>query len=201
MRSFRLLALASLAAVTAASAAAAATSGTDTGPLAHASLARATLAPDPVPEPGPAYGLAAGARRALEVRRQAEFELWVFTSLLAEAQRQAAFAAWVGTASQQAGSPAPSYSASRHQPAPGGGGGGGGGGGDRFAQIRQCESGGNYSTNTGNGYYGAYQFSLSTWRSLGYSGLPSDAPPSVQDQAAQQLAARSGFGQWPVCGR
>lgn len=49
--------------------------------------------------------------------------------------------------------------------------------------LRTCESGGNYSDNTGNGYYGAYQFSLGTWERLGYSGLPSSAPPSVQDSA------------------
>jgi hypothetical protein len=68
-----------------------------------------------------------------------------------------------------------------------------------FAALRECESGDNYSDNTGNGYYGAYQFSLQTWQGLGYSGLPSDAAPSVQDQAAQQLQARSGWGQWPAC--
>jgi resuscitation-promoting factor RpfA len=71
---------------------------------------------------------------------------------------------------------------------------------DIFSQIRSCESGGNYATNTGNGYYGAYQFTQGTWNSLGYSGLPSDASPATQDAAAAQLAARSGFGQWPVCG-
>jgi hypothetical protein len=71
---------------------------------------------------------------------------------------------------------------------------------DVFSNIRQCESGGNYATNTGNGYYGAYQFTQGTWNSLGYSGLPSDASPATQDAAAAQLAARSGFGQWPVCG-
>jgi len=71
---------------------------------------------------------------------------------------------------------------------------------DVFSNIRQCESGGNYSTNTGNGYYGAYQFTQGTWNSLGYSGLPSDASAATQDAAAAQLAARSGFGQWPVCG-
>src|SRR5450432_3762141 len=71
---------------------------------------------------------------------------------------------------------------------------------DVFSSIRQCESGGNYSTNTGNGYYGAYQFTQATWNSLGYSGVPSDASPATQDAAAAQLAARSGFGQWPVCG-
>ena len=70
-----------------------------------------------------------------------------------------------------------------------------------WAGLRQCESGGNYADNTGNGYYGAYQFSLSTWHGLGFPGLPSDAPPAVQDQAAQQLQARSGWGQWPACSR
>ncbi|MHB1988734.1 MAG: transglycosylase family protein [Acidimicrobiales bacterium] len=66
-------------------------------------------------------------------------------------------------------------------------------------ELRICESGDNYATNTGNGYYGAYQFSLQTWYGLGYSGLPSDAPPAVQDEAAAQLQARSGWYQWPQC--
>jgi len=70
---------------------------------------------------------------------------------------------------------------------------------DVWAALRQCESGGNYADNTGNGYYGAYQFSLGTWQGLGMSGLPSDAPPAVQDQAARDLQARSGWGQWPAC--
>jgi hypothetical protein len=68
-----------------------------------------------------------------------------------------------------------------------------------WAALRECESGDDYSENSGNGYYGAYQFSEQTWQGLGYSGLPSDAAPSVQDQAAQQLQARSGWGQWPAC--
>jgi len=71
--------------------------------------------------------------------------------------------------------------------------------GDVWAELRQCESGGNYAENTGNGFYGAYQFAPGTWTGLGYSGLPSDAPPAVQDAAAQQLQARSGWGQWPAC--
>jgi hypothetical protein len=65
--------------------------------------------------------------------------------------------------------------------------------------LRECESGNNYQSDTGNGYYGAYQFALSTWLALGFSGLPSQAPPSVQDQAAEELLARAGWGQWPVC--
>jgi hypothetical protein len=66
-------------------------------------------------------------------------------------------------------------------------------------ELRVCESGDNYSADTGNGYYGAYQFSLSTWYGLGFTGLPSQAPPAVQDRAAQELQATSGWAQWPEC--
>jgi len=68
-----------------------------------------------------------------------------------------------------------------------------------FYRLRQCESGDNYQDNTGNGYYGAYQFSMSTWEGLGYSGLPSDAPPPEQDQAAVRLQQADGWRAWPAC--
>lgn len=70
-----------------------------------------------------------------------------------------------------------------------------------WLELRNCESNDNYADDTGNGYYGAYQFSVSTWQNLGFSGLPSDAPPAQQDQAAQELEARSGWSQWPSCAR
>jgi hypothetical protein len=70
-----------------------------------------------------------------------------------------------------------------------------------WARLRECESRGNYAEDTGNGYYGAYQFSLGTWESLGLSGLPSNAPSTEQDHAAQVLQARTGWGQWPACSR
>ena len=70
---------------------------------------------------------------------------------------------------------------------------------DGFAKIRACESGNRYTLNTGNGYYGAYQFSLGTWEGLGYSGLPSEAPASTQDAAAYRLFQRGGWGAWPEC--
>ena len=70
-----------------------------------------------------------------------------------------------------------------------------------WAKLRRCESGGRYDINTGNGFYGAYQFVPRTWRSLGYPGLPHEAPPEMQDEAARKLQARSGWGQWPVCSR
>lgn len=61
-------------------------------------------------------------------------------------------------------------------------------------KLRTCESGGNYQTNTGNGYYGAYQFSLSTWHRLGYSGYPNEAPPTTQDTAIVINTNRSSGG-------
>ena len=65
---------------------------------------------------------------------------------------------------------------------------------DWLLKLRTCESGGNYQDNTGNGYYGAYQFSLGTWGRLGYSGLPSSAAPNVQDQAIIRNTLASGGG-------
>jgi Transglycosylase-like domain len=76
---------------------------------------------------------------------------------------------------------------------------GGGGAGGVWLELRQCESGDNYQANTGNGYYGAYQFSEATWVSLGYPGRPDLEPPAMQDQAAMRLQAQSGWGQWPAC--
>jgi hypothetical protein len=70
-----------------------------------------------------------------------------------------------------------------------------------WASLRRCESGGNYADDTGNGYYGAYQFTAGTWHSLGLDGLPSQAAPAVQDRAAEELQQRSGWGQWPGCSR
>jgi hypothetical protein len=73
--------------------------------------------------------------------------------------------------------------------------------GDVWARLRACESGGRYNINTGNGFYGAYQFHPRTWRGLGYPGLPHQASPEMQDEAARKLQARSGWGQWPACSR
>lgn len=76
---------------------------------------------------------------------------------------------------------------------------------DAFAQLRQCEAGGVYSRNSGNGFYGAYQFMYQTWQSVApdkwKNTYPHEAPPSVQDQAAATLQKRSGWGQWPACSK
>ena len=67
--------------------------------------------------------------------------------------------------------------------------------------IAACESGGNPSTNTGNGFYGKYQFTLSTWQSVGGSGNPAAASEAEQNKRAAILYARAGASPWPVCGR
>lgn len=70
-----------------------------------------------------------------------------------------------------------------------------------WAALANCESGGNPKAVDPSGtYYGLYQFSVSTWQSLGGSGLPSDASASEQTTRAELLYQRSGAGQWPVCG-
>ena len=67
--------------------------------------------------------------------------------------------------------------------------------------IAACESGGDPSTDTGNGFYGKYQFTKETWHSLGGRGSPAEAPEAEQDRRAAALYARAGSSPWPSCGR
>ncbi|MGV0835142.1 transglycosylase family protein [Mycolicibacterium thermoresistibile] len=66
--------------------------------------------------------------------------------------------------------------------------------------IAACESGGNWAINTGNGYYGGLQFSLSTWRSNGGSGMPHQASRAEQIRVAENTLRSQGIGAWPTCG-
>ncbi|MEO6203789.1 MAG: transglycosylase family protein [Mycobacteriales bacterium] len=70
-----------------------------------------------------------------------------------------------------------------------------------FAKLRQCESGDNYRINTGNGFYGAYQFDRGTWNGLGYPGRADQASPATQDEAARKLQSQRGWSPWPACSR
>ena len=72
-------------------------------------------------------------------------------------------------------------------------------GDDVWAKLAQCESGGNPGTNTGNGFYGMYQFTLETWQSLGGTGYPHEADAATQTAMAKKLQAQAGWGQWPGC--
>jgi hypothetical protein len=67
--------------------------------------------------------------------------------------------------------------------------------------IAACESGGNPATDTGNGFYGKYQFTLETWQSVGGSGNPARASEAEQDRRATMLYESAGASPWPVCGR
>jgi LysM repeat protein len=66
--------------------------------------------------------------------------------------------------------------------------------------IAQCESGGNWSINTGNGYYGGLQFDEGTWKSNGGTGNPANASRDEQIAVANRVAAARGTSPWPVCG-
>jgi uncharacterized protein YabE (DUF348 family) len=63
-------------------------------------------------------------------------------------------------------------------------------------KIAECESGGNWHINTGNGYYGGLQFSAATWHSVGGPGLPHEHSRETQIKYAKILQQRSGWGQW-----
>jgi len=67
-------------------------------------------------------------------------------------------------------------------------------------QLAQCESGGNWAINTGNGYYGGLQFNIGTWQAYGGSGLPSSASRETQIAIATKVRdASGGYGAWPAC--
>jgi peptidoglycan hydrolase-like protein with peptidoglycan-binding domain len=68
-------------------------------------------------------------------------------------------------------------------------------------RIAECESGGDPTMNTGNGYFGKYQFSRATWRSVGGRGNPARASEAEQDRRARRLYRREGTKPWPVCGK
>jgi len=69
-----------------------------------------------------------------------------------------------------------------------------------LSAVRWCESRGNYATNTGNGFFGAYQFTLPSWWSVGGRVMPHLASPPEQDYRAVRLLWVQGRGAWPVCG-
>lgn len=68
-------------------------------------------------------------------------------------------------------------------------------------RLAQCESHGNWSINTGNGYYGGLQFNLQTWRAYGGTGYPHQNSKSEQIRVAENLRSARGFQPWPACSR
>ena len=76
--------------------------------------------------------------------------------------------------------------------------------GQTWDRLAQCESGGNWAINTGNGYYGGLQFSASTWRAFGgtqYAPRAHQASRAEQIATAERTLAAQGWGAWPACSR
>ncbi len=71
----------------------------------------------------------------------------------------------------------------------------------QWDRLAQCESGGNWSINTGNGYYGGLQFDVSTWRAYGGSGRPDQNSRGEQIRVANNLHDARGWSPWPSCSR
>jgi resuscitation-promoting factor RpfE len=67
--------------------------------------------------------------------------------------------------------------------------------------VAACESGGNWGTATGNGYYGGLQFTMGTWHANGGSGSPHNASREEQIRVAENVLNTQGIGAWPVCGQ
>ena len=68
-------------------------------------------------------------------------------------------------------------------------------------KLAQCESGGNWRINSGNGYYGGIQFNAGTWRAYGGSGMPHHASKAQQIAVAERTLAAQGWNAWPSCSR
>lgn len=68
-------------------------------------------------------------------------------------------------------------------------------------QLAQCESGGKWNTNTGNGFSGGLQFTSSTWHANGGTGSPANASREQQIAVAERVLASQGWGAWPVCSK
>ncbi|MGV9667363.1 transglycosylase family protein [Nocardia niigatensis] len=66
--------------------------------------------------------------------------------------------------------------------------------------VVQCEAGGDWGADTGNGYFGGLQFSPYTWKAYGGTGNPADASREEQIRIAERILDRQGPGAWPSCG-
>jgi hypothetical protein len=116
-----------------------------------------------------------------------------------EAERQAEEARQAEAAQQRA------VAARQRQSAPAAAASSGGSvSGGVWDSMAQCESGGNWATNTGNGYYGGLQFAPGTWRAMGggaYAATADQATKAQQIEIAERVLAAQGWGAWPGCAR
>jgi LysM repeat protein len=75
------------------------------------------------------------------------------------------------------------------------------GGSGVWDRLAMCESTGNWNANTGNGFYGGLQFTPSSWRAVGGSGMPHNASKAEQIARAKKLQQLQGWGAWPACSK
>ena len=68
-----------------------------------------------------------------------------------------------------------------------------------WLDLAQCEAGGNWAANTGNGYYGGLQFSKGSWDGVGGTGYPHEHSRDTQIEMGRRLQAQQGWGAWPHC--
>jgi len=68
-------------------------------------------------------------------------------------------------------------------------------------QLAECESGGDWQINSGNGFYGGLQFTLTSWRAVGGTGYPHENSREEQILRAEILQDLQGWGAWPACAR
>jgi LysM repeat protein len=121
----------------------------------------------------------------------------VTPSLTHAAQAAAGAARPAPAAPARAAQAAPAQAAPAQSPGPASA------GGVNWSAIAACESGGNWATNTGNGFYGGLQFTEQTWLAYGggrYAPSANLATPAQQIAVAQRVLAGQGIGAWPVCG-
>lgn len=71
--------------------------------------------------------------------------------------------------------------------------------GSTWDALAQCESGGNWAINTGNGFSGGLQFTPQTWAAFGGTGSPQNASRAQQIAVAEKVQASQGWGAWPAC--
>lgn len=70
---------------------------------------------------------------------------------------------------------------------------------DTWDRLAECESNGTWDINTGNGFYGGVQFTLSSWQAVGGEGYPHQASKAEQIKRAEILQDLQGWGAWPLC--
>jgi hypothetical protein len=126
---------------------------------------------------------------AINQQQEAAWLNAVHNSQVAAQQQAAAAAAAAAAAPKPAPAPAPAAVSSS------------GGWSGPWACIAQHESGGNPAENTGNGFYGGLQFTMSTWAAYGGTGNPANASIAEQEAVAQRVLAAQGWGAWPNTSR